>query len=184
MCWSSDVCSSDPKQGILHEGDTIELQPGYETEEKNQKIWKPLTTKIIGLMAGGQQVKQLTPGGSSSILTEFDPSIVKSDKLVGSLVSHPGKLPPLWNTLKLEPHLLTRVVGAKDTLIVDPIKPNELFMLNVNSAATVGIVKEHTKKGLLLTLKRPVCANLNSRVTISRRVGNRWRLIGYGTIKQ
>ncbi|MBI2130350.1 hypothetical protein HYU10_01130, partial [Candidatus Woesearchaeota archaeon] len=31
-------------------------------------------------------------------------------------------------------------------------------------------------------LKVPVCAESGSRVTISRRIGNRFRLIGYGEI--
>ncbi len=172
------------KQGILRTGDTIEIRPGYEVEEKNQKIWKPLRTKITSLMSGGKKVETIGPGGSSAIMTELDPSIVKSDKLVGSVVSHTGKLPPVWSTLKLEPHLLNRVVGAKDKLIVDPIKMNEILMLNVNSAATVGVVRELGKNLVVCTLKRPVCAEISGRATISRRVGQRWRLIGYGLIKE
>ena len=33
------------------------------------------------------------------------------------------------------------------------------------------------------TLKLPVCASPGDRVALSRRVGARWRLIGYGIIK-
>ena len=33
-------------------------------------------------------------------------------------------------------------------------------------------------------LKRPVCAEVGSRVTISRMVGQRWRLIGFGIINK
>jgi len=32
-------------------------------------------------------------------------------------------------------------------------------------------------------LKLPVCADKGARVTISRRIGNRFRLIGYGLIE-
>ena len=172
------------KQGILRIGDIIEIRPGYEVEEKNQKIWKPLRTKIVSLMCGGKNVNAICPGGSSGIMTELDPGIVKSDKLVGSMVSHVDNLPPVWSSLKLEPHLLNRIVGAKDKLVVDPIKLKEILMLNVNSAATVGVVRELGKNMIVCTLKRPVCAELGSRVTISRRVGQRWRLIGYGIIKE
>ena len=35
-----------------------------------------------------------------------------------------------------------------------------------------------------IRLKRPVCAELNSKLAISRLVGTRWRLIGYGVIKK
>jgi translation initiation factor 2 subunit 3 len=169
------------KQGKLEVGDEIEILPGYSAGEKK---WKPLTSKIASLMAGGASLEEVHPGGSMAAMTELDPSIVKSDQLVGSVVGKPGKLPPVWHSLKLETHLLERVVGAKDKLVVEPIKKGEFLMLNVNSAATVGIVNELGKKQVECTLKRPICAEKGAKVTISRRVGQRWRLIGYGTIKE
>ena len=176
------VLGGSLKQGILKVGQDIEIRPGRLVEEKNQKIWKPIFTKIVSLHTGGANVEEAGPSGSIGVLTSLDPSIVKSDSLTGSVVSIPGKLPPLFNELKLEIFLLERVVGSKDDLNVEQIKMNESLMLNVNSAATVGIV---TKVGKTITcrLRLPVCANYESRVTISRMVGNRFRLIGYGIIK-
>ena len=113
-------------------------------------------------------------------MTNLDPSVVNSDKLTGNIVGLPGKLPKIWYNFDLEIHLLDRVVGAKDELKVDPIKLNEILMLNVNSAATVGFVNNIGKNRVKCKLKLPVCAELNSKVTISRRVGTRFRLIGYG----
>ena len=168
------------KQGKLTVGDEIEILPGYASKEKK---WKPLKSKITSVMAGGAAMKEVHPGGSMAIMTELDPSIVKSDQLVGSVVGKPGKLPPVWHDLKLETHLLERVVGAKDKLVVEPIKKGEFLMLNVNSAATVGIVNDISKKKVECTLKRPICAEEGAKITISRRVGQRWRLIGYGIIK-
>jgi translation initiation factor 2 subunit 3 len=103
--------------------------------------------------------------------------------LAGSVVGHKGKLPPVWDSFTLETHLLERVVGARDELKVEPIKKTEPLMLNVNSAATVGVVTELGKNKFKCILKRPVCAEVGVRVTISRRIGNRFRLIGYGMIK-
>lgn len=170
-------------QGKLKLNDDIEILPGYEVEEKNQKIWKPLRTTITGIVTGGKPVTEVIPGGSIAIMTELDPSIIKSDKLVGAIVGVPGKLPKVWYELTLDPHLLQRVVGAKDDLVVEPVKMGEMLMLNVNSAATVGIVKDLSKNLVKCTLRRPVCAHLGSRVTMSRNLGQRWRLIGYGIIK-
>ncbi|MEK6948944.1 MAG: translation initiation factor IF-2 subunit gamma, partial [Nanoarchaeota archaeon] len=65
---------------------------------------------------------------------------------------------------------------------VEPVKMNEALMLNVNAAATVGIVTSLKKNNVACKLKVPVCAEIKSRVTISRRIGNRFRLIGYGEI--
>ena len=94
----------------------------------------------------------------------------------------PAKLPETLYEITLKPHLLERVVGTKEELNVEPIKMSEALMLNVNSAATVGIVTDLKKKNVACKLKIPVCAEISSRITISRRIGNRFRLIGYGEI--
>ena len=170
------------RQGSLKDGDEIEILPGYNVEEKNMQVWKPLTSKVTALMAGGETAKTAVPGGSFACLTMLDPNVVKSDKLAGTVVGLKGKLPPVWNDATLETHLLERTVGAKDGLVVDPIKIGELLMLNVNSTATVGHVKELGKGKVKVSLRRPVCADKGSRMAISRNIGQRWRLIGYGIL--
>ena len=176
------VLGGSLRQGLLKVNDTIEIRPGRMVIEKNQQVWKPITTKIVSLNAGGSNLESVVPGGSIGIMMSLDPSIVKSDQLTGSLVGLPGKLPKVWNELILNVHLLHRVVGTKEELDVEPIKIGEALMLNVNSAATVGIVIELKKNKIRCRLKLPVCADNNSRVTISRRIRNRFRLIGYGEI--
>ncbi len=171
------------RQGKLIQGADIEILPGYEVQEKNQKVWKPLKTKIVSLMAGTGKIKEAVPGGTFAIMTSLDPSVVKSDKLVGSVVVLEGMAPKIWNELQLETHLLERVVGAKDKLVVEPVKLGEILMLNVNAAATVGVVKELGKNTIKCVLRRPVCADAGARVTMGRNLGQRWRLIGYGIIK-
>ena len=176
------VLGGSLKQGMLKIGDTIEIKPGRNVVEKNQQVWKPLTAKILSLISGSSELESVGPSGSIGVLTSLDPSIVKSDQITGSIVGLPGKLPPVWNELILDVHLLQRVVGTKEELNVDPIKLSEPLMLNVNSAATVGIVIELKKNKIRCRLKLPVCADVGQRVTISRRIGNRFRLIGYGEI--
>ena len=170
------------KQGKIQVGEHIEIRPGRGIEKEGKKVWEPIKTTILDLKTGGQSVQELIPGGSAGILTGLDPFYVKSDSLVGNIVGIPGKLPAVWYELKMKPQLLERVVGAKDELVVEPIKKGEPLMLNVNSAATVGVVVEMKKDGVHLKLKIPVCANKEDRITISRRFGARWRLIGYGNI--
>lgn len=170
-------------QGKLKVGTEVEIRPGFMFEEKNQKVWKPISTKIMSAMTGTNKIDELHPGGSVAILTTLDPSTVKSDKLTGSIVGIKGKLPEILHEITLETHLLERVVGSKDELEVIPVKLGEALMLNVNSASTVGVVTEVHKDEIKCNLKLPVCAEKDSRVTISRLVGNRFRLIGYGILK-
>jgi translation initiation factor 2 subunit 3 len=143
-----------------------------------------LKTYIEGLSTGGKEVEEVGPGGSIGILTSLDPSIVKSDQLIGCVVSYENKAPPVWHELKIKAHLLQRVVGTKKELKVEPIKLNEQLMLNVNSSATVGIVTEARKSEIRCSLKIPVCASHESRIAISRNIGNRFRLIGYCEIQE
>ena len=98
------------------------------------------------------------------------------------IVGKEGKLPPVWNEFNLRPKLLERVVGSKEELKVELIKRGENLMLNANSAATVGLVVELKKDLVHIRLKIPVCCFKEDRITISRLIGNRWRLIGYGNI--
>ncbi len=172
------------KQGIFKVNQDIEIKPGRKVVEKNKEIWNPISAKITDLKLGGTSVKEATPGGSIGILTSLDPAIVKSDQLTGSIVGLPGKLPKVWHEIRMEVNLLERVVGTEQELDVEPIKFNEPLMLNVNSAATVGVVDDTKKNNIRCKLKVPVCAETGSRVAISRKVGNRFRLIGYGEIKE
>ena len=170
------------KQGIMRVGDAIELRPGREVEEKNKNVWKPLSTSIAGLKSGNAGFEQLGPGGSIGVMTLLDPAVVKADSLAGSVVGRPGKLPPVWYEFFLKTRLLTRVVGLEEEAEVRPLQKGELLMLNVNAAATVGTVVELKKDRVKCVLKKPVCAAEGARVTLSRRVGTRFRLIGYGEI--
>jgi translation initiation factor 2 subunit 3 len=170
-------------QGELKISQEIEIKPGYKVEKHGRTMWEPLHTKIISIKTGMQDIETARPGGSIAIMTDLDPSVVKSDQLTGSIVGLKGKLPPTWYTITLEPHLLQRVVGAKEEVVVNPIVKLEPLMLNVNSAATVGIVSEVAKNKVKCALKLPICAEIGSKIAISRRVENRFRLIGYGIIK-
>ena len=178
------VLGGTVKQGKFGIGQEVEICPGYMVEEKNKKIWKPLTTKIIKIFSGGESVQEIFPGGSMALGTTLDPAIIRSDALTGSIVGLPGKLPPVHYQISLETHLLERVVGTKEEVDVKPLAKSETLMLNVNSAATVGVVVDPSKKNTTCLLKKPICANPGDRITISRRVGDRFRLIGYGILKE
>ncbi len=177
------------RQGVFRIGDQIEIRPGRVTDVANQKVAQPILTSVVSLNRGGANAEEIRPGGSAGIMTQLDPSVVKADALTGSVVGKPGTLPPVRSELILGVHLLERVVGSAEELKVEPLKLGEPLLLNVHAAATVGVVTELGKeKGkdtlkLKLKLKLPVCAEDTARVTISRRVGTRFRLVGYGVIQ-
>jgi translation initiation factor 2 subunit 3 len=170
-------------QGVLHLGDKMEICPGRLVEAEGKKQWIPLQTKVVSLLAGGQEQEEITPGGLVGVGTQLDPFITKSDALVGQVAGALGKLPPVRNSFLMSMQLLERVVGAVDESTVEPIHSSEPLMLNVGTATTVGIVSSAREGGVVqVQLKRPVCAETGDRVAVSRRIGARWRLIGVGTI--
>ncbi len=169
-------------RGSLKVGDEIIVVPGVRVEKDGKSSYQEVTTTITSLFCGTQAVDEATPGGLIAIGTDLDPSVTKADNLVGRVVGHVGKVPEAQNRLSMDVHLLDRVVGAGDQS-VDPLKVKEPLMLNVGTATTVGVVLKSDAKSADVALKLPVAAEAGSRIAISRRVGGRWRLIGYGLLQ-
>ena len=95
-----------------------------------------------------------------------------------------GELPPVWETLDITLNLLKEMVGSGegDAETVRPLQPGEMLMINSATATSVGVVSAVKGKDASLNLRLPICALTGSRITLSRRVGSRWRLIGHGVI--
>ncbi len=171
-------------RGKLKVGNRIEIRPGLVVEEMNKTVAKPLFTTIISCVTGGKQVDELGPGGSVAIQTTLDPGVVHSDSMTGNLIGLPGKLPKVWYDIALEVHLLERVVGSHEEKKVEQIKMNEALLLNVNGEKSIGFVYDLGKNLVKCGLKLPICADPGDKVTISRKIDTRFRLIGYAIIRQ
>jgi len=171
-------------QGALKKGDEIEIRPGRKLESGGTTRWIPIKTTVESVISGGENVDEGTPGGLIGIGTKLDPSMTKSDALVGQVAGDPTSLPPSISSLSMQTKLFEHVVGISDELPIDPIKIGEPLMLNVGTATTVGVVSGARPNEVEVKLKRPVCADIEARIAISRRVGARWRLIGSGILKK
>ena len=169
-------------QGELEAGDEIELRPGREVEEGGQTEWQPVQTTARSLQAGGETVDSATPGGLLGVGTGLDPSVTKGDALAGQVAGPPGTLPPVHQQFTMDVDLLDRIVG-EEAGEVEEISTGEPLMLTVGTATTVGSVTSARGGECEVALKRPVCARPGVGIAINRRVGARWRLIGYGTLQ-
>jgi translation initiation factor 2 subunit 3 len=170
-------------QGELGVGDEIEILPGRKVEVGGKTSWERITTAVQSLHTGNTTLEAASPGGLMAIGTKLDPALTKSDGLTGRLVGKPGTLPPVLHKFVMTTHLLERVVGAADDLVVENIKTNEPLMLSIGTATTVGVVTSARGDESEVALKIPVCAQKEQRVAISRRIAGKWRLIGYGIIQ-
>jgi len=174
------IVGGSVSQGIFKLGDTIELAPGNKIEKQGKAAYEPLRTKIVSLYAGGRSVNEVTCGGLVAIGTNLDPSLTKGDGLVGNIAGAPGSLPPVHDQIILEPHLFIEAVGTSGLTKVEKIRIGESLVLNVGTAVTVANIVEAKGDHVRANLKRPICAESGSRIALSRRIADRWRLIGYG----
>jgi translation initiation factor 2 subunit 3 len=165
-------------QGVLKIGDEIEIRPGIKIKDS----YEPVFTKITGAQKAGKNVNEIEPGGLAGISTTLDPYLTKSDGLSGNVLGLVGKLPPIISEIKLKTKILERVVGSKDNIKMEEIRPGSMLLLTVSTNRTIGVVT--SKKGNILDarLKIPICAEKSDRVAISQQFSGRWRLMGYGEI--
>ncbi|MBU3923906.1 MAG: translation initiation factor IF-2 subunit gamma [Nanoarchaeota archaeon] len=178
------------KQGRLKVGDTIEIKPGYSYKKGNVYHYKTVKSKIVSMQKGKYSIKETTQGGSIAIETELDPSLTKADSLSGGIASYEGTLPEITENIKIKYTLFDEVFGTGKHEPVQPLKPNEMLMLSLNTSITVGqITKIHPQPTadsrqptIDLSLKIPVVPLKKESIGIARNLNNHWRLIGFGEI--
>jgi len=170
-------------QGRFAVGEEIEIRPGISTEREGKKVYNSLTSEITSLYAGGRTVKEAHCGGLVGVGTLLDPSFSKADGLTGNVAGRKDELPPTLSGLTLETQILERAVGTKELVKIEKINMGETLLLHVGSAITIGKVTSVKENAIRVQLTRPVCAQIGSRVAISRKMAGRWRLIGYGMRK-
>ena len=166
-------------QGEFELEDEIEIRPGLLDEKKGK--YEPITSQISTLGTGAGLVETVKPGGLVAIGTRLDPTFTKSDSLIGSVIGRPGTLPKDVEDVTVETHLFDTAVGTADLVKVEPIKVREPLRLNIGTSAAVGTVTVVRDGKVEVKLKKPVCLMPKSRVAVSRRIAERWRLIGSGT---
>jgi translation initiation factor 2 subunit 3 len=167
-------------QGTLNVGDEIEIKPGIMDEKK--KTYEPLLTEITSLGTAAGIVDSVKPGGLVAIGTKLDPAMTRSDSFIGSVIGKPGTLPENSIQIKLDVNLFDSAVGAAEDTKVLPIQVGELLRLNIGTAPILGKVSKIKSNSIEVELRRPACIFEGGNVAISRRITDRWRLIGAGIL--
>ena len=171
-------------QGKFRVGDRIEILPGFPARGKTGVDMHPLETEITSLYVGEHAVDEALSGGLVGVGTYLDPSVTKTDGLVGSMAGVPRSLPPVLKEMSLQSHLFEIVVGSEDMKRVDPVTTGESLLFNIGTSKTMATVTRASKNKIDVKLSIAVCCEKGSRVAISRRIGGRWRLIGHGITEE
>ena len=178
---SGGVLGGSLTRGELKVGDEIELKPGMIDERSGRYV--PVITKVSSLQTGAGAAEKVGPGGLVAVGTHLDPTFVKGDQMVGSVIGRPGTLPDTLEHITLDVTLLETAVGAAEVVKVDKVKLGETVRLNLGTASTLAAATSVRGDVLELDLKKPVAIESGMRAAISRRIAERWRLIGSGVLK-
>ncbi|WP_291767180.1 translation initiation factor IF-2 subunit gamma [Caldivirga sp. UBA161] len=160
-------------QGRIRVNDEIEIRPGLKLGDK----YMPIRTKVTSIAIGNQLIEEARPGGLVGIGTLLDPALTKADALVGSVVGEPGKLAPVYGSIDIEYHLISRR-GVDSSL-----KVGEPVMIIIGSASVMGIVRGFRGDSASIDLRRGVCAQEGAKLVVIKQVMGRWRIVGWGKLK-
>ena len=172
-------------EGEFNLDDEIVIGPGRKIEKGNKVHYEPIHSKVTSMQGGGLSLDNMHAGGLCGMATPLDPAITTADNLSGQVVAKVGDLPEVRETVNISVKLMKNMVSGEgeDPSPIMPLRSNEMLMVNVATATSVGVVSNVKKGNATLTLRLPICADGGQRISLSRRVGARWRLIGHGTIE-
>ena len=168
-------------RGELSIGEEIELKPGMIDERSGKFV--PVITKVTSLQTGAGPTGKVGPGGLVAVGTHLDPTYIKGDQMVGSVMGKPGTLPDTLEHITLDVTLMDTVVGSADLTKVEKVKLGEAMRLNLGTASTLATTTSVRGDVVEMDLKKPVAIETGMRAAISRRIAERWRLIGSGVLK-
>lgn len=154
-------------RGRLKKGEEVIIKP-IHIENK----FIELKTKIIEIRRGNKIVEEATCGGLISLQTSLDPSLAKSDKLVGCIVGV-GKLPDTIHEFEANYNLFENY----------KLELNDTLLVTCRNSRSAGKIIAINKNSVKIELKTPICAEINSKISYSKLIEGKWRLIGWGKIQ-
>ena len=162
-------------QGALNVGDEIEVKPGLTRKDGAKP--SAVVCKVQSLMEETEKLETARPGGLVAIGTTLDPSLTKSDALVGSVVGRKGEVPEPVDSISVKYALLERADMQNM-----PLRDGEPVVVNVHTSTGVGAIVKLAKGVATIKLKNPTVVYKDMPVALSRRVGQRWRLSAWGRV--
>ena len=159
-------------------------------KDSNGKLkCEPIRSKIVSLFAEKNDLMYAVPGGLIGVGTKIDPTLCKADRLVGQLLGAVGRLPKTYTVFEISYHLFKRVFGVrvendKRNGKISKLSKDEVLMVNIGSLSTCGHVVAVKADLAKIRLTKPVCTELGVKISLSRRIENLWRLIGWGEIRK
>lgn len=173
-------------KGCLKIGDEIAIRPGFIQRDPRtgRNYWTEIRSVITTLKADENHLMYAVPGGLLAVGMKVDPQFTRSDNMVGHVIGHPNAMPPVFIEIEVKTTILKRIVGNDDGKNrVENIKEGETLMINISSTNCGGTVMQVQNKNMVrIKLTKHVCAKIDDKIALSRKIDRNFRLIGWGEI--
>jgi translation initiation factor 2 subunit 3 len=154
-------------RGKLKKGEEITIKPvligGKYTEIK---------TKVRLIKRGEQEFEEATSGGLVALQTSLDPHLTRSDKLVGCIAGY-GKMPEIIYSFRACYRLFENY----------ELKTGDTILVTCRNSRSTGTIVSVSKGQMEVKLNAPLCADKGNKISCSKLIEHKWRLIGWGVVK-
>jgi translation initiation factor 2 subunit 3 len=164
---SGGVIGGSMIRGTIKKGDSITIKPPIINGKYTE-----IETTVRKIMRGSDEFDEATPGGLVALQTGLDPSLAKSDKLVGCIAGS-GELPKTITSFK----------ACYKIFEGYSIKANDNILVTCRNSRSTGTVKSINDKELAIELRSPICADEGGKIGYSKLIEQKWRLVGWGKVK-
>ena len=180
-------------KGVLKLEDNIAILPGICIRvNSNETKTYPIYGRITMLQSEKNLMDYIIPGGMGNlgIFWGLDFNL-ENDNLEGNILSLVEKEGNIFTKLGVKCHLLRKLINienksfGKHLEYVTDIRKGELLLLNFDFNTVGGHVinvKGNNKDEIYFDLKKPMCVEISDKLIISRKIGNFWRIIGWGEV--
>ena len=148
-------------EGVLKQGDYIQILPGRIV--KNENSWQilPIYTTVKSIYSDKNKMNFAIPGGLIGIGTNLDPGLCKNNNLIGQLITYPNDKLPIVYKLEIKYKSIKRE-GIKTKL-----KLGESVIIGMGSNFVKAKIEEKSSglKTMKIKLELPLCI-FGNKVTV------------------
>jgi translation initiation factor 2 subunit 3 len=160
--------------GLLKKNDIIQILPGICSYKNDEWIITPIFTKVTSIYSEKKSLDIAIPGGLIGIGTTLDPSLCKSNKLVGQIATKIGASFQISTKIKIK--------YSKFFKPTNKLKKGTVIKIHIICTYVKATILNCDKKFLELKLATPCCINDNEKISLMINVKGTYKLFATAKI--
>lgn len=162
-------------QTPLNVDDVVEIRPGIVRADQS---YTPLKTKIKTVFSEQKSVPQCEFGGLFALGTTLDPTVTKSDRIVGCVAGYPQQLPPVVRITDIKVTYVTLDSSEKTS----KLNEGEFYYFMWGNLVVRGKPTKLTKTQFRIEYEHPICNYMKTCIIYGKKSTQSTSLIGFGII--